>query len=96
MIVNLIPALQGASYPKTELVCTVTFDDKPYKTLKVITNVINDNGGTKKESDFDISIVGPFKSVPSFFTGSLGPKRVQQLNYIQQAVSLKSEVLYIL
>ena len=46
------PALQGASYPKTELVCTVTFDDKPYKTLKVITNVINDNGGTKKESDF--------------------------------------------
>ena len=28
------------------------------KTLKVITNVINDNGGTKKASDFLIAITG--------------------------------------
>ena len=73
VIVNLIRHYREQDYPKTELVCTVTFDDKPYKTLKVITNVINDNGGTKKASDFQIVVYSHFYKNPTRFLGAGEP-----------------------
>jgi uncharacterized repeat protein (TIGR01451 family) len=45
--------------------CTITNDDKPAK-LVVIKHVVNDNGGTKVASDFQMTVDDPGTNPPSF------------------------------
>ena len=51
--------------------CTVTNDDKPGKIV-VIKHVVNDDGGTKVASDFDIQAIGGSPS-PAAFDGAEAP-----------------------
>ena len=51
--------------------CTITNDDNP-ATLKVIKDVVNDNGGTNVASDFTISVTGTNVS-PASFPGQGSP-----------------------
>ena len=51
--------------------CTVTNDDEPAK-LVVIKNVVNDNGGTAKASDFTLRVSGGSPS-PASFAGAGAP-----------------------
>lgn len=57
----------GGLAPGTTVTCTITRNDKP--RVRVIVDVVNDNGGTASAADWTVTVAGA-NATPSSFAGS--------------------------
>jgi hypothetical protein len=79
VISQLSPDCGGTIAAGETKTCTITADDQPTRgTLIVITNVINDNGGTLGAADFTLEVGGTNPS-PATSTGIGPPGRIVTL-----------------
>jgi Ca2+-binding RTX toxin-like protein len=74
--------------------CTVTFDDQPPRaTLYVITDVVNDDGGTAVAGDFGLGVTGG-NPVPASFPGAEAPGTTVMLDPGSYSVSASGPAVY--